>query len=34
MIDYQAQIDQSINTLFESISRRLSADDMVRVERA
>ena len=34
MIDYQAQIDQSVGALFENISRRLSAEDMVRIERA
>ena len=34
MTDYQTQIDQSIIALFENISHRLSAEDMVRVERA
>ena len=34
MIDYQTQIDQSVEALFENISRRLSSEDMVRIERA
>ena len=34
MIDYQTQIDQSIVALFDNISHRLSAEDMVRIERA
>ena len=34
MIDYQTQIDQSIVALFENISHRFSAEDMVRIERA
>ena len=35
MVDnYTQQIDQSIAALFENISHRLTAEDMVRVERA
>ena len=34
MTDYQTQIDQSIVALFENISHRFSAEDMVRIERA
>lgn len=34
MIDYTQQIENSIQALFNSISERLSTEDMVRVERA
>ena len=35
MVDnYTQQIDKSIGALFDSISQRFSADDMVRIERA
>ena len=34
MSEYKEQIEQSIEALFNNISRRLSTEDMVRIERA